>query len=122
MDGDFVRVYVVGRLVAVASALLTVWLLFQFPGVWAGPFAAMLLAVSPSHMLQSDQVRVDVTMTAMLGLTLLVGTRLQSNAGPVQFLLLGVAGGLAIAGEYSAGSRVAGIILASLLPQRFTWR
>ncbi len=122
LDGDFVRVYVVGRLVAVASALLTVWLLFQFPGEWAGPFAAMLLAVSPSHMLQSDQVRVDVTMSAMLVLTLLVGIRLQSNASPVQFLFLGIAGGLAIAGKYSAVSAVAAILLAALWLRRFPWR
>jgi hypothetical protein len=121
-DGDFVRVYVVGRLVAVASALLTVWLLFQFPGVWAGPFAAMLLAVSPSHMLQSDQVRVDVTMTAMLVLTLLLAIRLHEHASSLQFLLLGIAGGLAIAGKYSAVSGVAIIILAALLLQRFPWR
>jgi Dolichyl-phosphate-mannose-protein mannosyltransferase len=121
-DGEFVRVYVVGRLVAVASALLTVWLLFQFPGVWAGPFAAMLVAVSPSHMLQSDQVRVDVTMTAMLVLTLLVGIRMRNNARAVQFLLLGIAGGLAIAGKYSAVSGVAAIVLAALWLQGFPWR
>jgi hypothetical protein len=122
IDGGFTRVYVVGRLVAVASALLTVWLLFQFPGVWAGPFAAMLVAVSPSHMLQSDQVRVDVTMTAMLALTLLVGIRLRNNARAVQFLLLGIAGGLAIAGKYSAVSGVAAIVLVALWLQRFPWR
>src|SRR5258708_34471973 len=82
----------------------------------------MLLAVSPSHMLQSDQVRVDVTMTGMLVLTLLVGIRLQSNASPVQFLFLGIAGGLAIAGKYSAVSAVAAILLAALWLRRFPWR
>lgn len=122
LDGDFVRVYVVGRLVAVASALLTVWLLFQFPGVWAGPFAALLVAVSPSHMLQSDQVRVDVTMVAMLVLTLLVGIRAQNKTGAIQFLLLGIAGGLAIAGKYSAVSGVGAILLAALGLRGFPWR
>jgi len=117
-DRDFVRVYVVGRLVAVASALLTVWLLFQFGG-WAGAFAAMLVAVSPSHMLQSDQVRVDVTMTAMLVLTLLLATRADNTR---RFLLLGIAGGLAIAGKYSAISAVAAIVLAAVWLARFPWR
>src|SRR5262249_17706626 len=127
-DGDFVRVYVVGRLVAVASALLTVWLLFCLGGEWAGPFAGMLLAVSPSHLLQSNQVRVDVTMIAMMVLTLLAAIRIQSNARRTtnqsgwQFLLLGIAAGLAIAGKYSAVSTVAAIAIAALWLQRFPWR
>jgi hypothetical protein len=128
VESDFARVYVIGRLVAVATALLTVWLLFCFPGEWAGPFAAMLVAVSPSHMLQSDQVRVDVTMTAMLVLTLLVGIRIQRTRGKTanqegrQFFLLGVASGLAIASKYSAISAVAAIALAALWLRRFPWR
>jgi hypothetical protein len=128
VDGDFRRVYVVGRLVAVSAALFTVWLLFRFSGEWAGPFAAMLLAVSPSHMLQSDQVRVDVTMTAMLVLTLLVGIQTQRNPDKTanqtfrHFLLLGLAAGLAIAGKYSAVSAVAAILLTALWQQRFQWR
>lgn len=128
VDGDFRRVYVVGRLVAVGTALFTVWLLFCFSGEWAGPFAAMLLAASPSHMLQSDQVRVDVTMTAMVVLTLLVGIRIQRTTGKTanqtirQFLILGVAAGLAIAGKYSAVSAVAAITLTALWLQGFPWR
>jgi hypothetical protein len=128
VGGEFQRVYVVGRLVAVATALLTVWLLFCFSGEWAGPFAAMLVAVSPSHMLQSDQVRVDVTMTAMVVLTLLVGIRIQRTTGKTanhtirQFLFLGIAAGLAIAAKYSAVSAVAAIALTALLLQRFPSR
>lgn len=126
--GGFVRVYVIGRLVAVAAALLTVVLLFRLPGEWAGPgmFAAMLIAVSPSHMLQSDQVRVDVTMTAMLALTVLMAVRACGDARPRRFLLLGAAGGLAIASKYSAISAVSAIALAALAlhrsPSRFPWR
>ena len=128
VDGDFQRVYVVGRLVAVATALLTVGLLFCFRGEWAGTFSAMLLAVSPSHMLQSDQVRVDVTMTAMIVLTLLIGIRIQRTTDKAasqvvkEFLFLGIASGLAIAGKYSALSAVAAISLAALWLQRFPWR
>src|ERR1700674_290376 len=44
-EPDFTRVYVVARLVAVATALLTIWLLFLFHETWAGAFAAMLVAV-----------------------------------------------------------------------------
>lgn len=118
VDRDFARVYLVGRLVAVAAALFTVWLLFQ---IRAGAFAAMLVAVSPSHLLQSDQVRVDVTMTALLVLTLLVAMRIGSaHAAP--FLLLGIAAGLAITAKYSAVSAVAAIAVAALWQQRFPWR
>src|SRR5262249_12393510 len=129
VDGDFERVYVVGRLLSVGMALLTVWLLFCCGGEWAGPFAAILLAVSPSHMLQSDQVRVDATLTAMLVLTLLVAIRLQSLTPAItsravlrDFLLLGFVGGLAVAAKYSAVTAVAAIILVALWLRRFPWR
>jgi 4-amino-4-deoxy-L-arabinose transferase-like glycosyltransferase len=118
---DFVRVYVAGRLVAVAAALVTVWLLFQIGGAWAAMFAAMLVSVSPSHLLQSDQVRVDVTMTALVVLTLLVAVRIGSR-NAVPFLVLGIAAGLAIAAKYSAVSVVAAIAIAALWQQRFPWR
>jgi Dolichyl-phosphate-mannose-protein mannosyltransferase len=124
--GDFTRVYVVGRLVAVAAALLTVWLLWRIPTEWAGMFAGMLVAVSPCHLLQSDQVRVDVTMTAMLVLTLLAALRTdlptQKDSRPRLFLFLGFAAGLAIAGKYSAVTAVAAMAFAALALQRFPWR
>jgi Dolichyl-phosphate-mannose-protein mannosyltransferase len=113
VDRDFSRVYVVGRLVAVVAALATVWLLFQ---VRAGAFAAMLVAVSPSHLLQSDQVRVDVTMTALVVLTLVLALQVKSG-NPKPFLVLGIAAGLAIAAKYSAISAVAVIVLAALWQQ-----
>ena len=129
VDG-FERVYVIGRLVAVAAALLTVWLLFQFPG-WPGAFAAMLVAVSPVHVLQSDQIRVDVTMTAMLVLALwLAQSSVRSSAAvkppPLiparRFLLLGLAAGLTIAAKYSAITAALAIVLMVLLLNRFAFR
>jgi len=128
IQGDFVRVYVVGRTVAIFAALFTVWLLFRFS---YGAFAAMLVAVSPSHVLQSDQVRVDVTMTAFVILTLLFGLRIHepdknlsatdATAWP-QFLVLGIAAGLAISAKYSALTAVAPIALAALWLKRFPLR
>jgi hypothetical protein len=108
----FARVYVVARLVAVAAALLTVWLLFQFPGEWAGPFCAMLVAVSPAHMLQSDQVRVDATMTAMLALTIVAAVRAR------RLWMVGLAGGLAVAAKYSIATSVAAIVLTAVLVRK----
>jgi hypothetical protein len=112
LSEHFARVYVVARLVAVAAALLTVWLLFQFPGQWAGPFCAMLVAVSPAHMLQSDQVRVDVTMTAMLALAVVAALRAR------RLWVVGLAGGLAIAAKYSIATSAVAIVLAAVLVRK----
>jgi hypothetical protein len=121
LEPDFTRVYVVGRLVAVATALLTIWFLFLFQETWAGAFAAVLVAVSPSHLLQSDQVRVDVTMSALLILTLLAGVRAQKSSQAREFLFLGITAGLAIAGKYSAVAPVCAIALVALGLCRFPW-
>ena len=125
-DG-FERVYVLGRLVTVAAALLTVWLLFRLAGS-PGAFAAMLVAVSPVHVLQSDQVRVDVTMTAMLVLALLLAQacvqpgKQATSIGARQFLFLGLAAGLAVAAKYSAITAATAIVLTVLVFNRFRWR
>jgi hypothetical protein len=122
VEGDFDRVYVVGRLMAVAAALLTILFLWLIPN--GGAVAAMLIAVSPAHVLQSDQVRVDVTMTAMLALTLLIAMRVSTAPSPRGFFFLGVAAGLAVAGKYSAITSVAAIVLAALVlarPRLLSW-
>lgn len=125
LPADFTRVYVLARLVAVAAALLTIWLLFRFPGWEPGAFAAMLVAVSPTHLLQSDQVRVDVTMTALLVLTMLIAARILADDGAVRsrdFIILGLAAGLAVAAKYSAITAAAAIVAAVLWFERFRWR
>jgi hypothetical protein len=116
VKGDFDRVYVVGRLVAVAAALLTIFFLWLIPN--GGALAAILIAVSPAHVLQSDQVRVDVTMTAMLALTLLLAMRFSAAMSPRQSLFLGFAAGLAVAGKYSAISAAGTIVIAALILAR----
>lgn len=116
VEGAFDRVYVVGRLVAVAAALLTILFLWLIPN--GGAVAAILVAVSPAHVLQSDQVRVDATMTAMLALTLLIATRFSTALTPRRSLFLGFAAGLAVAGKYSAISASAGLVLAALILAR----
>jgi hypothetical protein len=109
-------VYAVGRLVAVAAALLTILFLWLIPN--GGAVAAILVAVSPAHMLQSDQVRVDATMTAMLALTLLIAIRFGTALTPRRSLFLGFAAGIAVAGKYSAISASAAIFIAALILAR----
>ncbi len=108
----FARVYIVARMVAVFAALVTVWLLFRFPGEWAGPFCAMVVAVSPAHMLQSDQVRVDATMTALLALTLIAALRAR------RLWVLGLAAGLAVGAKYSIVTSAGAIVLAGVLVRK----
>jgi len=112
LTAHFARVYAVGRFVAVVAALFTVWVLFQFPGQWTGPFCAMLVAVSPAHMLQSDQVRVDVTMTAMLALTVVAALRARRS------WMVGFAAGLAVAAKYSIVTAAAAIALAAVATRK----
>src|SRR5262249_12406183 len=88
VEGQFARVYIAARMLSVAAALVTIWLLWGFPPECGGAFCAMLVAVSPAHVLQSDQVRTDVTMVALLVMTLLLAARAN---GPGR---LGLAGGL----------------------------
>jgi hypothetical protein len=119
VEAEFDRVYVLGRLVAVAAALLTIVLLWLIPN--EGAVAAILIAVSPAHVLQSDQVRVDVTMTAMLALTLLIAMRVSTASSLRRYVFLGIAAGLAVAGKYSAISSVAAIVIRALVLTRSHW-
>src|SRR5262249_40833976 len=113
VEGQFARVYVAARLLSVGAALVTIWLLWSLPPGLGGSFCAILVALSPAHMLQSDQIRTDVTMVALLVLTLLMAARAH---GP---LPLGIAGGLTVAAKYSIVSAVAAIVAARSLRPRF---
>lgn len=119
----FERVYIAGRLIGVAMALLTVWLAMlagaELASRRAGLWAALFVALSPAHVLNSTQIRVDVTMTAMVLLTAWLGLRAQRQPRPAIFLALGLAAGLALTAKHSALLVVVTIIVAALWPQRF---
>ena len=97
--GGFERVYVVGRLLSVlvdvASVLLTALIALRFGGNVMALWAAALVAVSPGHLTQASQIRVDVTATACV---LLLCLLILAKRGP---LAVGVAAGLAVAAKYS---------------------
>ena len=97
--GGFERVYVTGRLVSVAidmlSVVLAAMIALRLGGVETALWTAALVALSPGHVLQSGQIRVDVTATAGL---LLLCLGVLANWGPFR---LGLIAGLATAAKYS---------------------
>lgn len=97
--GAFERVYVVGRALSVVidlgSALLAALIALRLAGVSAALWTAGLVALSPGHILQAGQIRVDVTATACV---LLLCLTILAKRGP---LLIGFAAGLATAAKYS---------------------
>jgi 4-amino-4-deoxy-L-arabinose transferase-like glycosyltransferase len=109
--GGFERVYEIGRsfsvLMGAATVLLTFLLGRQCASEGAGMWAALWIALSPAHLLTSTQVRVDLTMTALVILTAWLAVR---GAPP---LCTGLAAGLAAAAKHTAILQVAPILLVA---------
>jgi Dolichyl-phosphate-mannose-protein mannosyltransferase len=105
VPGVFAKVYVTGRLVSVFADLVTVFLVFllgvEAAGERAGLWAAALVAFSPGHLLQASQIRVDVTATTLVTLTVLLAVRTNRAARPWNWFALGLAAGLAVSAKYS---------------------
>ena len=125
VPGEFEKVYVVARLVSVAADLATVLLTFllaaMLGGRQAGLWAAALVALSPGHLLQAAQIRLDVTETTLVTLTIVLGLRLLASDRRRLWLGFGIAAGLAIAAKYSSAPMVLGAAAVALWPHRFAW-
>ena len=89
----------------------------------AGLYATALIVVSPAHILNSSQVRVDITMMAQVTLTAWLGIRaIDRRDARLPWLLAGAGAGLAISAKYSAAIVVAAIVITALWFVRFAWR
>jgi hypothetical protein len=123
LPGDFERVYLAGRMLSVLVSVASVGLMFvlalEYAGAQAAFWASLLVAVSPAHLLASTQIRVDVTMTALLVLAACLGVRAQRGGAPRQFLWLGLAAGASVAAKYPAIFMVIPLIVVVLRPSRF---
>lgn len=121
--GDFDRVYAAGRLVSVVMGLFGIVATFllgrELAGAATGLWAALLVAVSPAHLLGSTQIRVDLTMVALVTLAAWLGLRAQRAPTPRLWLLLGLASGLALAAKYIAALLVLPVLVAALKSSRF---
>ncbi len=127
VPGDFERVYVAGRMVSVLGALASIGLMFflalEYVGKQAALWAAALVAASPAHLLASTQIRVDLTMTALLILAAWLALHAQRDGAPARrFLWLGLAAGASVAAKYTAIFLVIPLMVAALCSQRFARR
>lgn len=106
VPGSFERVYAAGRALSIVIGLISITLVYllgrEIQSAAAGLWAAAVVAASPVHLLGSTQVRVDLTMMALLMLTAWLGARAQKQWQPRLLIALGLAGGLAITAKYPA--------------------
>ena len=126
IPGDFERVYVAGRMVSVVASLASIGLMFflalEYVGRHAAFWAAALLALSPAHLLGSTQIRVDITMTALLILAAWLGVRARKIGAPGRFFWLGLAAGACVAAKYTAIFMMVPLIPIVLWPRHFAMR
>jgi 4-amino-4-deoxy-L-arabinose transferase-like glycosyltransferase len=110
---------VAGRLLSVVAGLVSILLTFLLAsslfGCRAGLWAAALVAVSLAHLLASNQVRVDLTMTALVMLAACLAWRGARFWG-------GLAAGLVVAAKYSAVFVAIPLLGIALWPPRFSRR
>ena len=123
IPGEFERVYAVGRMMAVAGALGSIAAIFflalEYMGKGAAFWAAALVAISPEHLLASAQVRVDLTMTALVIVAAWLAVRAQRSGRPSRFLWLGAAAGAAMAAKYTAVFLMVPLMAAAWGSRRF---
>ena len=105
-SGAFETVYAAGRLLSVAMALLSIALVFllgrQAAGPSAGLWAAALVAVSPTHLLASTQIRADITMLTLVVLALWLGVRSLNSGSSKTMVWMAAVCGMAMAAKYTA--------------------
>lgn len=101
--GDF---YVWARAMTALLGTLTIVLVYRAGlrlGVAAALFAALAMAFQPQHIRESHFALTDVPMTFFVVLTLVQSLSASQSPRPLEFLLAGIAAGLAAATKYNAG-------------------
>lgn len=103
------------RLIVVACAVATVWVAWAAGRRLAGPagglIAALLIALLPMHVLHSHYATVDVPQALFIALCLWFTLRLAADPTRRNYLLAGLAAGLAMSVKYNGAL----VILAPLL-------
>lgn len=110
------------RMVSVLAGVLTVSVTYALGrsllSPRAGLLAALLLALMPLHVLNSDYATVDVTLTLFVSLTLLFAVRLARWPTPRDYLLAGLWAGLAASTKYSGGLVIVAPLVAHCVARR----
>jgi len=107
-------------LLAAMGGIVAVYLLArQMLGHRQGLLAAGFLAVLPLHVLHSHYATVDITLSLFTTLALLFSVRIYQKPSLLNYVLAGVAVGLAASTKYSGGLVIVAPILAHIL--RLPW-
>lgn len=126
MPGDFERLHVAGRLVSVLGAVISIaatfFLTLQFTGKRTAFWAAFLVATSPPHLLGSAQIRVDLTLSALLVAAAWLGIRAARAGTPAAFFAFAFVAGASVAAKYTAIFMVIPCLLVVLATCRFAPR
>jgi len=113
---------ILGRTINTLFGVLTVWLTFlvgrRVAGSVAGTAAALLLSVSVFHIERSQMIEVDVPLTCFVMLALLFILRLREKPTLSNYLVVGIAIGLAMSSKYTGAFLVIPLLVAVLLPRR----
>ena len=116
---EWARFYIAGRTLSAVFGLLTIWLVYLLGrrtyGGTAGIFAALLLAVTPSHIVYSAYMVKNVPETFWAALSLYFLWKAAESGGGRDFFLGGACAGLATATRFSSAPLLAMIPAALLL-------
>ena len=116
--GEFAKLYLAGRLIAVGLGVLTVYLVYRLGrkayGAGAGLLAALFVAVMPLHVMDSKFMTVDVPATFFVVLSLLFAVRIADGHRFRDYLFAGLFAGLAAGTKYNAGLVILAPIAAHL--------
>ena len=124
--GEFERVYKLARGLSVFFGLLgilAVYLLtLEFHSRTAAFWAAAIVGASPAHLLGSAQIRVDLTMVALVTLAAWLGLRALRAVTMRPLFGFGIVCGLAVAAKYPALLVIVPMLLVVLHSRRYALR
>ena len=116
--GEFAKLYMAGRVVALALGIATVYLVYLLGkrayGRGVGLLAALFMAVMPLHVMHSKFLAVDVPATFFVVMALIFAVRITEGLKLRDYLLAGLFAGLAAGTKYNAGLVILSPIVAHL--------
>lgn len=114
--------YMMGRAITALFGIATVYVTYRLGrralGQALGVGAALLVAVNTFHVSKSQVIEVDVPLTFFAILTLFLAVRLLETPTRRNYLLTGVAMGLAISTKYTAALLLLPLVTAHLVARR----
>lgn len=116
--GEFAKLYLAGRIMAVALAIGTVYLVYVLGrrayGRAIGLVAALFMAVLPIHVMHSHYLAVDVPATFFVTAALVFAVHIPGGYKLRYYLLAGLFAGLAAGTKYNTGLVILSPIVAHL--------